>query len=90
MSNLGWKTINAYHESYGPGGSLGRENIGEVVLFARLLPALARLNPYSFDEVLRLAAEELARDRGDIYQRKIAQAYNNHFICSRSTAEALW
>jgi type I restriction enzyme R subunit len=63
LSTLGWQTVNAYHETFGETGLLGREHAGEVVLFARLLPALARLNPGISPAVLRLAAEELARDR---------------------------
>lgn len=32
FEQLGWATINAYGETYGPNGTLGRENRGEVVL----------------------------------------------------------
>ena len=45
LSALGWQTLNAYHETFGPDGLLGREHAGEVILFSRLLPALQRLNP---------------------------------------------
>lgn len=66
LITLGWESVNAYHETFGAKGSLGRENAGEVVLFARLLPALERLNPKLPEEVLRLAVEELARDRSSL------------------------
>jgi type I restriction enzyme R subunit len=29
---LGWEAANCFHEQYGPGGTLGRETKGEVVL----------------------------------------------------------
>ena len=66
LSALGWNTSNAYHETFGEAGLLGRETSGEVILFARLLPALERLNPGLSREVLQLAAEELARDRSSL------------------------
>ncbi len=61
---LGWATSNAFHESYGATGTLGRETSAEVVLRPRLRAALARLNPGLSGEALDLALEELARDRG--------------------------
>ncbi len=66
LSTLGWETFNAYHETFSPDSLLGWENAGEVVLFAHLLPALERLNPGFSPEVLRLAADELSRDRSSL------------------------
>ncbi len=73
FSQLGWETVNAYHEVYGeeqdaPAGSpyLGREHRGQVVLLPRLRAALARLNPLLPAEALGLAAEELTRDRSTV------------------------
>jgi type I restriction enzyme R subunit len=60
---LGWDTANCFYEQFGPGGTLGRETKGEVVRTARLRPALERLNPTLDPEALRLAVEELTRDR---------------------------
>lgn len=37
---LGWQTLNAMEESFGPDGSLGRSTKGEVVLSGRLRAAL--------------------------------------------------
>jgi type I restriction enzyme R subunit len=68
---LGWETANCFHEQYGPDGTLGRETRGEVVLTARLRSALERLNPTLGPEPLRLAVEELTRDRS---ARSLAQA----------------
>lgn len=63
LSSLGWQTCNAYHETFGAGGLLGREHRGEALLRARLLPALRRLNPGAPEEALALAVEALERDR---------------------------
>ena len=32
FSKLGWQTVSAMEETFGPGGTLGRETKGEVVL----------------------------------------------------------
>jgi type I site-specific restriction-modification system R (restriction) subunit len=61
--DLGWHTANCFYEQYGPRGTLGRETKGEVVLTSRLRPALERLNPTLDGEAIRLAIEELTRDR---------------------------
>jgi type I restriction enzyme R subunit len=63
FGELGWATANCFYEQYGPGGTLGRETRGEVVLTARLRRALERLNPTLGLEAIRQAIEELARDR---------------------------
>ena len=63
FGELGWTTQNCYHETYGPGGTLGRENRAEVVLVSRLRAALKRLNPDLPVEARDAAVEEVARDR---------------------------
>ena len=63
FAELRWETVNCFHETFGTGGTLGRDNAGEVVLTARLRPALQRLNPDLPRGALDLATEELARDR---------------------------
>jgi type I restriction enzyme R subunit len=63
FAELGWETLNCFHERYGPDGLLGRETSGAVVLRSRLLPALQRLNPNLPGEALELAIEELTRER---------------------------
>jgi type I restriction enzyme R subunit len=60
---LGWETANCFYEQFGPSGTLGRETKGDVVLTSRLRPALERLNPTLDPEAIRLAIEELTRDR---------------------------
>ena len=63
FADIGWETMNCYHETLGMSGTLGRETRQDVVLRPRLLTALKRLNPDLPVEALELAAEELARDR---------------------------
>jgi type I restriction enzyme R subunit len=60
---LGWETVSAMEETFGAGGTLGRETKGEVVLIDRLRAALARLNPVLPAEAIQAAIDELARDR---------------------------
>ncbi|MCU0715895.1 MAG: type I restriction endonuclease subunit R [Pirellula sp.] len=60
---LGWQTVSAMEETFGTGGSLGRETKGEVVLVARLRTALSKLNPNAPAEAIQTAIDELARDR---------------------------
>ncbi|KXK55788.1 MAG: HsdR family type I site-specific deoxyribonuclease [Chlorobi bacterium OLB7] len=60
---LGWRTISARQETLGPGGTLGRETKGEVVLAGRLRAALERFNPTIPPEGIAAAIEQLTRDR---------------------------
>jgi type I restriction enzyme, R subunit len=63
FSSLGWDTVNAYHETLGPEGTLGRTSQGEVVLVRYLRPALERLNPGVPAEPIQIAVDALTRDR---------------------------
>jgi type I restriction enzyme R subunit len=60
---LGWQTVSAMEETFGPGGTLGRETKGEVVLVERLRSALASLNAGVPPEALQAGIDELTRDR---------------------------
>jgi type I restriction enzyme, R subunit len=60
---LGWQTVSAMEETFGAGGSLGRETRGEVVLVGRLRAALGKLNPELPPEAINTAIDELTRDR---------------------------
>lgn len=60
---LGWQTVSALEETFGVGGTLGRETKGEVVLTDRLRAALTRLNAGLPAETIQTAIDELARDR---------------------------
>jgi type I restriction enzyme R subunit len=63
LKEMRWEHLNCYHETFGPDGTLGRETTQEVVLTRRLLPAIRRLNPRLPAEAVKLAVEELLRDR---------------------------
>src|ERR1700690_1084879 len=63
FAELGWQTVSALEETFGAGGTLGRETKGEVVLVSRLRAALVRLNPALPPEAITAAVDELTRDR---------------------------
>ncbi len=63
FAELGWQTVSAMEEKFGPGGTLGRETSGEVVLVPRLRAALGKLNPQFPPEAITSALDELTRDR---------------------------
>lgn len=63
FADLGWQTVEAMKETFGPDGTLGRESGGEVVLVSRLRAALTRFNPAVPPEAINTAIDELTRDR---------------------------
>ena len=63
FATLGWQTVSAMEETFGPAGTLGRETKGEVVLVPRLRAVLTQLNPGLPAEAITAAVDELARDR---------------------------
>jgi type I restriction enzyme R subunit len=63
FAELGWQTVSAREEAFGPGGTLGRETSGEVVLAAQLRAALEKLNPKLPPEAIASAVDEMTRDR---------------------------
>jgi len=63
FSEIGWQTIVALEETYGPTGTLQRETKGEVVLLSRLRAAIDRFNPALPPEAIATAIDELTRDR---------------------------
>lgn len=44
LADLGWSTVDAFRETLGPDGTLGRDSQRDVVLTHRLRPAMKRLN----------------------------------------------
>jgi type I restriction enzyme R subunit len=60
---LGWNTICALEEVFGPSGTLAREMSGEVVLLARLRSALQKLNPNVPPEAIAAAVDQITQDR---------------------------
>ena len=60
---LGWEHINAYRETLGPQGTLGRDNMAEVFLVRRLRAAIERLNPGVPSEAIEQAVTEITKPR---------------------------
>ena len=46
-SALGWQTVSALEETFGVGGTLGRETRGEMVLLPRLLSGQVAVDAHS-------------------------------------------
>ena len=64
LKEIGWETLNCYSEFEQTEESpLGRQTKSEVVLTARLQPALKRCNPTATDEAITKAIEELTHSR---------------------------
>lgn len=63
FGELGWEIINAYNETLGPGGTLGRDNKSEVFLTGRLRVAIERLNPGMPQEAIEQAVTEITTPR---------------------------
>jgi len=63
LAELGWETVNAFGEFDHGASTLDRETRAEVILTARLRPALQRLNPDALPEAINQTIEELTRDR---------------------------
>ena len=63
FATLGWQTVSAMEETFGAGGTLGRETKGEVVLVPRLREALWKLNRGLPPGTIETAIDELAHDR---------------------------
>lgn len=63
MEELGWKTVNAYHEFDHSTSTLGRNTMSDIILTARLRPALRHLNADATEYAINQAVDELTRDR---------------------------
>ncbi len=63
FGELGWQTVTAMEEVFGPSGTLGRETSGEVVLAPRWRAAMEKLNLKLPTEAIASAVDELTRDR---------------------------
>lgn len=66
FAELGWQAASCFYETYGPGGTLGRETTNEVVLVPKLRAALEKLNSELPQEAIGQAIEELTRNRGTV------------------------
>src|SRR5260370_805098 len=74
FAELGWETLNCYHENFGPLSLLGRETMAEVVLPNRLRAALEKLNPDVSPNAIAIAIQELTKDRSALSPPKANQA----------------
>ena len=63
FADLGWETLNCYHENFGPLSLLGRETMADVVLPHRLHAAIEKLNPGVSPNAIDIAVQELTKDR---------------------------
>ena len=63
LAELGWTVVDAYTETLGPDGTLGRDSIHDVVLTHRLRDALRALNPSVPDDIREEALTAVAKDR---------------------------
>ena len=74
FAELGWETLNCYHENFGPLSSLGRETTADVVLPHRLRAAIEQLNPGVSPNEIELAVQELTKDRSAMSPASANQA----------------
>ena len=63
FAELGWDTLNCYHENFGALSVLGRETMADVVLPHRLHSAIEKLNPGVSPNAIEIAVQELRKDR---------------------------
>ena len=74
FAELGWETLNCYHETFCPLSLLGRETMAEVHLPNRLRPALAKLNLGVSPNAIEIAIQELTKDRSTLSPARANQA----------------
>ncbi|WP_340239543.1 HsdR family type I site-specific deoxyribonuclease [Sulfitobacter pontiacus] len=63
FADLGWETVNLYHEWAGGKSTEGRESEKQVVLEGRMRTALERLNPELPESAITQVIEEITLDR---------------------------
>ena len=74
FKELGWTTLNCFHESFGPLSLLGRDTMAEVVLRNRLRGAIQKLNPGVSSDAVEIAVEEIAKDRSGMSPARANQS----------------
>ena len=74
FAELGWETLNCFHENFGPLSLLGRETMAEVVLPNRLRAAIEKLNPGVSPNAIEIAIQELTKDRSTLSPARANQA----------------
>ena len=73
FEELGWENLNAYEETLGPDGTLGRDNRSEVFLVRRLRAAIERLNPNAPSEAVEQAIAEITKSRAAMHYARANQ-----------------
>src|SRR5262245_11983091 len=73
FEELGWDSVNAYHEKLGADGTLGRDNKSEVFLVRRLRAAIERLNPGKPPEAVEQAVTQIIRPRTAMHYARANQ-----------------
>ena len=63
FAELGWETLNCYHEPFGSLSLLGRETMSEVLLPNHLRAAAEKLNPGMSLVAIEIALDEIHKDR---------------------------
>ena len=63
LAELGWTVVDAYGETLGPAGTLGRDSIHDAVLSHRLRDAIRVLNPELPDLIREEALAAITKDR---------------------------
>lgn len=63
LAELGWAVVDAYGETLGPAGTLGRDSIHDVILSHRLRDAIQVLNPSLPDLIREEALAAITKDR---------------------------
>lgn len=87
FGELGWATVSASDEVFGPQGTLQRETKSDVVLVSRLRAALERLNPGLPAEAITAAVDELKlrpRSAMPLWPGRIARSIS----CSRTASRS--
>ncbi len=63
LEQLGWTVVNAFSETFGPAGTLGRDSMHDIVLTHRVRDALRWLNPRVPESIREEALVALTKDR---------------------------
>ncbi len=63
LDGLGWTVVNAFGETFGSGGTLGRDSMRDAILTHRLRDAILRLNPTVPEAIRDEALGAVAKDR---------------------------
>jgi type I restriction enzyme R subunit len=74
FAELGWETLNCYHENFGPFSLLGRETMADVVLPNRLRATIEKLNPGVSPNAVEIATWEVTSNRSTLSPARANQA----------------